>query len=115
MHRNNSVLYDTGTLVWLFSAVRREGCGAIRPLQPAKSARFRLLNQIEFAVEGKHIACANLFPTASRQIRVLYLIMQISFKLQTSKPNPPNLRIARRVIWLAQDGMNQARTFAFTM
>lgn len=46
------------------------------------------------------MSCANLFPAANRQICVLNLIMQISFKLQTSKSDPANLRIARRVIWL---------------
>lgn len=95
MHRNNSILYDTGTLVVVFSAVRRDG-----HIQLAKAARFELLNQIEFIVEGKHMSCANLFPAANGQICVLNLIMQISFKLQTSKSDPANVRIARRVIWL---------------
>lgn len=88
MHVNSIALYDTGALVLVFSAPRREGCAAMRPLPLAKSARLGLLNQIEFTVEGKHMSCANLFPTANRQIRVLNLIMQISFKLQTFKPNP---------------------------
>lgn len=70
----------------------------MRPLPLAKSARLGLLNQIEFTVEDKHMSCANVFPTANRQIRVLNLIMQISFKLQIFKPNLTNLRIARRVI-----------------
>lgn len=82
MHCNSIMLYDTGTLVLVFSAARREGsCVAMPPLPLAKSARFGLLNQIKFTVEDKHMSCANLFPTTNRHIRVLNLIMQISFKL----------------------------------
>lgn len=82
MHYKNLVLYDTGTLVLVFSAARQEGfVSAMRPLPLAKSARFGLLNQIKFTVGDIHMSCANLFPTANRQIRVLNLIMQIFFKL----------------------------------
>lgn len=90
---NSSILYDTVTLVLVFSAVRRRVCVAAA-VTPAKPGRFELLNQIEFIVEGKHMSCAKLFPAANKQIRVLSLVMQISFKLRTSKPNPTNLRIA---------------------